>query len=183
MNYLEMFCRQVRARSKQHRESIHLLYPAHISSQIGSILRQELDSMVRVIYLLSISDMAHREELIKASVERREWTAKGKRKRITDREMVNLANNLHGWTESVYRFGCAFIHLSGFHDYRERDPMDMISIDEKNAILKHMRYYHGGPPNPNPTFNDLFPYLPQVYEKIASNLECYVKDLEDGKTI
>jgi len=59
----------------------------------------------------------------------------------------------------------------------------MISSDEKNAILKHMRYYHGGPPDPKPTFNDLIPYLPQVFEKIASNLERYIKNLEDGKTI
>lgn len=97
--------------------------------------------------------------------------------------MVDLANKLQGWTESVYRFGCAFIHLSSFHDYQERDPMDMVSDDEKKVILKHMRYYHGGPTEPNPKFNDLALYLPQVFEKIASNLEIYVRDLESGKTL
>lgn len=97
--------------------------------------------------------------------------------------MVDLANKLQGWTESVYRFGCAFIHLSNFHDYNERDPMDMITDEEKKAILDHMRYYHGGPLEPNPTFKHLVVYLPQVFEKIASNLECYVKNLEEGKTI
>lgn len=97
--------------------------------------------------------------------------------------MVSLANKLEGWAESVYRFGCAFIHLSSFHDYQERDPMDMVSDDEKKSILKHMRYYHGGPPDPNPTFNDLIPFLPQVFEKIASNLEFYIGELEGGKTL
>ncbi len=183
MSDLEVFCRQIRARSNEHREAVHLLYPARLSSQIVSILRQELDSMVRVIYLLSISDMAYRGELIKASVEGNQWTAKGSRKRITDRDMVTLANKLEGWAESVYRFGCAFIHLSSFHDYQERDPMDMISNDEKESILKHMRYYHGGPPDPDPTFNDLIPYLPRVFEKIAANLDCYIRDLEGGKTL
>jgi hypothetical protein len=183
MSHLEVFCRQVRARSNEHRTAISLLYPAHLSAQIVSILRQELDSMVRVIYLLSISDMAYRDELIKASVEGHQWTAKGTKRRITDRDMVNLANRLQGWTESVYRFGCAFIHLSSFHDYQERDPMDMISDDEKKAILKHLRYYHGGPPHHDPTFDALIPYLPRVFEKIASNLESYVGSLENGKTI
>jgi hypothetical protein len=139
--------------------------------------------MIRVIYLLSISDMAYRDALIKSSVEGHEWAAKGNSKRITDCDMVKLANKLQGWTESVYRFGCAFIHLSGFHDYQERDPMNIVSDDEKEAILKHMRYYHGGPLDPNPTFSDLIPYLPQVFEKIASNLEYYIKDLEAGKII
>jgi len=183
MNHLEVFCRQVRARSDDHREAIHLLYPARVLSQIVSILRQELDSMIRVIYLLSISDMAYRDELIRASVEGRQWTASGNRRRVTDRDMVNLANKLQGWTESVYRFGCAFIHLSNLHDYQERDPMEMISDDEKKAILKHMRHYHGGPPEPDPAFSDLFPYLPSVFEKIASNLDHYVKNLENGRTI
>jgi len=183
MNYLEVFCRQVRARSNEHRMAIGLMYPPRLSSQILSILRQELDSMIRVIYLLSISDMAYRDELIKASVEGHQWTKRGSRKKITDRDMINLANKLQDWIESVYRFGCAFIHLSSFHDYEERDPMDMISEDEKEAILKHMRYYHGGPLEPNPRFNDLIPYLPRVFEKITSNLECYIKDLESGKIV
>jgi hypothetical protein len=155
MSHLEVFCRQVRSRSDDHRKAIRLLYPARISSQIVSILRQELDSMIRVIYLLSTSDVTYRDELIKASVEGRVWTEKSGKRRITDRDMVDLATELHGWTESVYRFGCAFIHLSSFHDYQERDPMDMVSGDEKKAILEHMRYYHGGPLESDPKFDGI----------------------------
>jgi hypothetical protein len=180
---LEIFCRQIRARSDEHRASIRLVYHEGLLSQVLAILRQELDSMIRVIYLLSISDMPYREALIKASVEGRKWTAKGSKRRITDREMVDLANKLEGWTESVYRFGCAFIHLSSFHDYQERDPMDIISDEEKGAIIKHMRAYHGGPLQDEPKLKELVPYLPMVFNKIADNLECYVKDLETGKVI
>ena len=108
---------------------------------------------------------------------------KGGKKRITDRKMVDLANKLQSWTQSVYRFGCGFIHLSSFHDYEERDPIDMITVEEKEAILKHMKYYHGGPLEPDPRFRDLIPYLPSVFMKIADNLECYIKDLENKETI
>jgi hypothetical protein len=126
IDYLNIFCRQIRNRSNEHRQAVHLLSYAELPSQIVSILRQELDSMVRVVYLLTIPDMILRDELIKASVEGNQWeltTTKGKKRRVTDKEMVELANHLQGWTRSVYRFGCAFIHLSNFHDYQDRDPM------------------------------------------------------------
>ncbi|MFC2008246.1 hypothetical protein ACFLT0_00960 [Chloroflexota bacterium] len=97
--------------------------------------------------------------------------------------MLELANTLHGWTEYVYRFGCAFIHLSRFHDFRQRDPMDAIRNSEKEAILNYMRYYHGGPQLDSTRFSDLIPYLPMVFEKISGNLESYLEDLEAGKVV
>jgi hypothetical protein len=93
--------------------------------------------------------------------------------------MVEIANGMNGWTLSVYRFGCAFIHLSSFHDYRERDPMEAISEEERLAILSHMRHYHGGPCGNRPSFEELTFYLPDVFRKIASNLESYLMQLEE----
>jgi hypothetical protein len=178
MTSLETFCRQVRARSTEHRAAIHLLHGRRLLSQVVAILRQELDSMVRVIFLLSVADKPYRQQLIDASVNGAKWTVKGKSACITDREMVELAQSLHGWTQSVYKFGCAFIHLSRFHDYEHRDPLLALAKDEKAAILKHMRADHGGPAVAHPTFEDLLPYLPAVFEKVASNLEHYVEKLE-----
>ena len=182
MDYVETFCRQIRTRSAEHRSAIMLLQQGGIQSQITVILRQELDSMIRVIYLLSLSDEHRRAQLMQASVEGRKWTRAGSRNPITDRNMLDLANKLQGWSKSVYLFGCGFIHLSRFHDYRKRDPMDAISSEEREAVLRYMCYYHGGPRVPNPRFADLVPYLPMVFEKISSNLESYLKDLEMGKS-
>jgi hypothetical protein len=61
--------------------------------------------------------------------------------------------------------------------------MDIITAEEKENILKHMRYYHGGPLESEPKFDDLIFYLPMVFEKIAENLECYVRNLESGKIL
>ena len=47
---LMLFCRQVRSRSDEHSQAVKLLFPAKVSSQIISILRQELDSMIRVAH-------------------------------------------------------------------------------------------------------------------------------------
>lgn len=171
------FCRQIRARSAEHRAAVAALRFA--PGQVVSILRQELDSMIRVIFLLAQNDMAYRNDLIEASVSGKKWTAKGLCRRITDREMVELANKLHGWTHSVYQFGCGFIHLSNLHDYRNRDPLAQIAQVERAAILEHLRYYHGGPSNPLPTFDDLAPLLPNVFEKIADNLGFYLRQIEN----
>jgi len=143
MNTIDTFCRQVRARSSEHQRAVYLLHGEGLAGQIVAILRQELDSMVmvRVIYLLSIQDQVRRNQLVQASVDGLQWTAEGKNSQITDREMVDVTKKLQGWTGSVYKFGCAFIHLSRFHDYRERDPLSAISEAEKTDILQHMRSY------------------------------------------
>ena len=178
MTELGTFCRQVRSRSAEHRQALHAVRA--LSGQMVAVLRQELDSLVRVVFLLAQTNGRYRHQLIKASVEGRKWTLQGSRRRVTDREMVDLTNRLHGWTKSVYEFGCAFIHLSNLHDYRVRDPLEQIPRAERDAILHHLRYYHGGPAAPDPTFDDVVPLLPRVFDKVASNLECYVKSLEDN---
>ncbi|GAB4119851.1 MAG: hypothetical protein Kow00104_02560 [Rhodothalassiaceae bacterium] len=159
--------------------------PSPLPGQMVSILRQELDSRVRVVFLLAQKDRTFRNIPISAAVSGRFWTQPGteprKERRITDRDMIDLADRLHNWTRSVYKYGCAFIHLSNLHDYGARDPFLSLPDGERESILTHMRYFHGGPCGPNPTFRDLIPFLPDVFEKIASNLECYLEDLEkDG---
>lgn len=181
MSVVEVFCRQVRERSQENRKAITLLHGAVLLGQAVGILRQELDSMVRVIYLLSVTDRVRRAQLIGAAANGRKWNG-AKTGRVTDREMVDLAQKLHGWTGSVYRFGCAFIHLSSYHDYKSRDPIEGLDAQERTDLLHHMRYYHGGPASDDFTFHDLGPFLPGVFEKIASNLECYLEQLErDGQ--
>jgi hypothetical protein len=156
---------------------MRLLAGAGLAGQMVAILRQELDSMVRVIYLLEQSP-SRRAELIGASVKAERWRRQNSRAPVTDKEMVALAQSLQGWTQSVYKFGCAFIHLSALHDYNDRDPFTLLSSAEKTAILEHCRSYHGGPIGETVDFSELIPFLPRVFEKIADNLECYLKELE-----
>ena len=180
MSSLAIFLRQVRSRSLEHQRAMGLLSGAGLAGQMVSVLRQELDSMVRVIYLLTQS-RARREILINASVGGDKWSQEGSRAKVTDKEMVDLAQTLQGWTQSVYKFGCAFIHLSGLHDYNDRDPLEQLPDEERMNILNHCRYYHGGPSPGAERFDDLVPYLPRVLEKISGNLECYLEDIENGE--
>lgn len=180
---LSVFCRQIRERSEENRTAVVQLRPARTYGAIVGILRQELDSLVRVIYVLAAASRARRASLVSDAVSGRRWKRESGKGIVTDGEMVDIADSLHGWTRSVYKFGCAFIHLSSFHDYNHRDPLAQIPASERAAILEHMRYYHGGPAAENPTFEELAFFLPSVFEKIASNLEHYVRELEAGRDL
>lgn len=179
------FCRMVRERSVEHRGAMAVLGQQRFVSVALGLLRQELDSMVRVIYLLTTRSRPQRLALVRASLAGARWFRRdpgtGKKKLVTDREMVARANQLRGWSNSVYRFGCSFIHLSNFHDYRARDPFLALPVVEQRAVLEHLRYYHGGPATDSPGFSDLLPYIPRVFDKVHSNLGHYVVQLEgDG---
>jgi hypothetical protein len=161
---------------------MELLSTAGLAGQMLAVLRQELDSMVRVIYLLTQA-LPRRALLLQDSIEGRKRSQEGSRTPVTDREMVDLAQHLQVWTRSVYKFGCAFIHLSNLHDYNDRDPLEQLPHDERQDVVRHCRAYHGGPHTGAPIFADLVPYIPRVLEKIASNLECYLAKLEDGQVV
>jgi len=185
MENLTVFCRMIRARTQENRAAMHLIGTSNLAGPMVGILRQELDSMIRVIYLLCISDNNRRTALIEDSIRGLEWMEEppNQKRRITDREMVNLANGLQGWSKNVYKFGCAFVHLSRFHDYLCLDPMSAIEPAERGEVAYYMNYYHGTHFDSDLSFSDIVPYLPAVFEKISSNLECYLKELEDEKVL
>jgi len=62
-----------------------------------AVLRQELDSMVRCVFLLSVSDRRYRKRLLEDSVNGRPWRTEDGSRKITDRD---------SWTQNVYAFGC-----------------------------------------------------------------------------
>lgn len=177
MDEKAVFLRQIRSRSAEHRRAFDTLYNDRLYGVCISILRQELDSLVRTVYLLS-KPIDRRMELISASAQGHRWLQEYSRKPITDKEMVELTQLLHGWTRSVYQFGCAFIHLSANHDYSDRDPYLMIDDGERESILSHCRHYHGGPSSDTPTMDDFIPFLPAIMEKVSNNLTSYIRAIE-----
>lgn len=83
MSSLPIFLRQVRSRSREHLQAMQLLAPARLAGQMVSVLRQELDSMVRVIYLLT-QKPERRELLIEASVKGEKWLQESSRATVTE---------------------------------------------------------------------------------------------------
>jgi hypothetical protein len=177
MNSLELFCRQIYSRSEENCASIRVLLKERLYGNALSVLRQELDSLIRVLYLLSIEDIKFRRELIEASIQGKLWKTK-EGKLITDREMVNQANKMHGWAKSVYKFGCAFIHLSKYHDYMNRDLFQIMTKEERNDVKQHIEHFNQVTLKEDFTLNDIVPFLDKVFDKVSVNLECHLEDLK-----
>ena len=139
------FCNLVRDRSRENTEAMRMLdhRPGIVGPKIA-ILRQELDSMVRAIFLLSRPDPDERISLMEDTLQGRQWrvqTPNGKKPKVTDRMMVDLAQTLNGWTQAVYKFGCAFIHLSNFHGHGTEDPFQRLSKADRESVLHYLRHY------------------------------------------
>ncbi|CAM4034063.1 hypothetical protein FLSI110296_10470 [Flavobacterium sinopsychrotolerans] len=86
------FCRLLRERSNEHRKAINLMLLNELYGQTISFLRQELDSMVRVIFLIEQSDFSIGEHFVEQTLSNAKWTLPNSRTIVTDRQMVELSN-------------------------------------------------------------------------------------------
>ena len=151
-----------------------------------SILRQELDSFVRVIYLGQISDFNERERLMNQTMSGDKWTvltANNKLKQITDKDMVAKASDLKGYVRYVYKFGCGFIHLSDFHDYVTTNPFDKLDYSEQFDIVFYLHQYHGFPRDRELSVESISFLIPAIFEKVSSNLAYYFDNILNNKMI
>lgn len=178
---VNLFCDIVNQRSKEHSYAINILLQQQLYGQVISILRQELDSMVRVMFLLSISDLTLREHFISQTLEGIKWSYPNTKKIVTDKQMVDLANEFYGWSFFVYKLGCAFIHLSAMVYYKNSNPFLLLSVSERNDIKKFLHQYHGFPLELELNLGNIVPYLDKVFNKVSSNLAYYVENLRQNK--
>lgn len=174
MDHLVAFYDQAKARSLENQKAFKVLMENGCYGVAAGLLRQELDTLIRVAYLCYgnlASDEVHR--LVRDSVEGKRWrkiNTKGKVVPVTDREMVNLANQIGGWESHVYDFGCKFIHLSDAHNYKFSDPTSSISESDRASIISYLKEKHEYPHNAL-SFDLVKPYLIKVMKKITGNIE------------
>lgn len=142
----------------------------------GSVLRMELDSMIRVIYLLNNPDT--RDRILASCVTGNGF--KDERGRISDRRMIDIATHANSWVNAVYGFGNKFVHLTDAHNYADADPLQ--AYDRKDEVINYLNRYHIGklpepPLGPISTLPDIAAYAPLVLDKITSNLLGYIERL------
>jgi hypothetical protein len=176
MNILEKFIKQVENRSLENQNAFNLLYENECYGVCIGIIRQELDSLLRVSYLIEFNGWCFNEfafELVKNSVESGEWRYlnNNKFKRVTDKEMLDKG----GWESIVYDFGCGLIHLSNKHSYKHNSILN-ISQNEKEKIIDYMKKYHDFDKT-DVDMNDIVEYLPRIYKKIRENIDYYLEEI------
>jgi hypothetical protein len=150
------------------------------------LLRQELDSLIRVAYLSEQGASSQTARALMAdSVNGNQWTtatANGRYRRITDREMLDIAAHLGGWVEIIYLFGCKLIHLSDMHDYEVSDPFAKLSNQTRQEIITYLHDYHGYP-YPDIDQPKFEAYLPKVMQKLIENVTYYVAEIESANSV
>lgn len=152
-----------------------------LSTQMSTI-REEVDSLLRVIYLLGVSDYNELTDIIGNSFDQRMFgptRADGGTRRILDKSMIEAAAAQFDWLETLYDFGCSFIHLTGLHSYQERDPFRMLSPSEQEVIVEFVNRYYRATISANSQFTEVAHYLPQIFRKVAENLERLLGDLQE----
>ena len=172
---LENFLRIVTERSNEHTSSIFILHQQSNYGTCIGLLRQELDSLIRVCYLNTLLDIQEIESLIADTINGAQWKKDGKR--ITDRKMVEIASLYNHWAPEVYEFGNNFIHLTNFSDYKNIDPLRNFDQDHKLRIRQYLSQYHFFPTAIDITFENVAPYIPQIAKKVSDNLKSYLSDL------
>lgn len=182
----DKFVEIVKSRSKENTDSINLLFEKGIIGNCISILRQELDSFIRVIYLSKLGDMDERKRLMQLTINGEQWnelTINGRLRKITDRDMVNFADILFGYIKYVYKFGCGFIHLSSNHNFNSVNPFKSLSDYDKISIMNYLNQYHNFPLETDLTLDNFKPYLLKVYEKVSSNMLHHLDELREERIL
>jgi hypothetical protein len=175
----EEFRRMVTTRSKENRKSFRILYELKHYGNCLSILRQELDSAVRVLYLLN-KRQPERDHLIGLTLNNQKWFIlgpDGKKQLIVDKTILDFADSLEGWERSVHEFGYSFIHVSNNYNYLLKDPVAGLKGVEKERIGNHIRAYHRPDLPADYTLSDIIPILPAILDKLSGNLESYISRL------
>jgi hypothetical protein len=173
------FIRLTKDRSDSNISAILTLFNQKLYGQATAILRQELDSLIRVCYLLALPDSAERQRLINSTINGVKW--KIGKSNVTDRDMVKVASRYNHWAPEVYDFGNRFTHLTDFHDYKTIDPLATLEVSQKQMIRHYLSSYHQFPGEMQITFENVISYLPKVARKVSNNLNSYLSDLESDR--
>jgi len=179
MNILEKFIAQVQARSAENQKSFELLYKHECYGVCIGIIRQELDSLQRVSYLIDWDNgyqfRQNAFDLVSNNVQIGEWVflnANGKKQKVRDIDMLQTG----GWEAVVYNFGCGQVHLTDKHLYRDFDPVVKMRDEEKQLTIEYLKKYHGFDKR-EVDMNDIIQYLPKIYKKIYENIECNLEEI------
>jgi len=177
---IQDFIELVNTRSSENKKSMDVLFEQNLIGNCISVLRQELDTFIRIIYLGRTTDLAERKRLMQMTLDGEKWkvlNSNNKLVNVTDRNMVDLSSEVKGYVGYVYKFGCSFVHLSDYHNYEENNPFEKLPYNEQLDIITYLHQYHRYPRDSKLTITNVTNYLPKIFDKISSNMLYYNEQL------
>lgn len=144
-----------------------------------SIMCQELDQVIRVLFLLK-SKRHERDQFINLSINSQKWFLLGKdnkKEYITDDIFLKFAETLGGWERSIYEFGTSFKSLSNNYNYLLKDPIISLNETERKRLYDYIKEYHVSDFPSDFSLKDIIPVLPLIFEKLSLSLRSYITQL------
>jgi hypothetical protein len=146
------------------------LLEAECYALIGTIIRIELDSLIRVNDFNNANDIK-KESLLDSFFNGNKWPN-------TDRNMVEKLSSSLSWAKHIYDFCCAFIHLSPYHDWASTSDIPNLTQDKRRSIVSEIKAQQNDDWGYDTSlvitedfgFDDLIPFAPHIFKKLRKNL-------------
>ena len=188
-NLESQFFEAIKKRSDEHKKAFEFAVQEKLYGQMGAIIRQELDSLLRVDYFKRLSEQEKKDTLAK-------FLANEKRTFPSDANMLEtntikyelpskdcdeeielmLGAMSMGWTRFIYSIGCSLIHLTQLHNSGEVEPQLAFTDEERREIVEGVNCWQklamksSFRISQDFTFNDLVMAAPAAFHKLRSNL-------------
>ena len=166
------FFKIVKARSDENEKAFALLMQGECYALVGATIRMELDSLIRLFDYKGADD-SRKEQLLDEFFKGRSWSK-------LEWKLVESMSSTIGWTEHIYKFCCAFVHLSPYHDWATNDNIPNLTRKRRRLIVQELRNQQNDTWGYDTTlsieedftFSDLILFAPHIFKKLRGNLLC-----------
>jgi hypothetical protein len=176
---VEEYKKLISHRLDENMKSFKLLFDMKHYGNCISIMCQELDQIMKLLFLLN-RNKTERKQFMESSIESHKWfilNKENKKEYITDDDIAKYSESLSGWDKSIYEFGLAFGHLTNSFNYGSKDPIKSMNEIYRNMLYDYIREYHNANYPKDFTLDDLIPVLPNIFDSISLHLQSYMNEL------
>jgi hypothetical protein len=166
-------------RLEENLKSFKLLFGINHYGNCISIMCQELDQIIRLLYLLN-QRKEEQIQFMESSINSHRWYLVNQdhtKKYITDEDIIEYSKELRGWDKSIYEFGIAFDCLSNNFNYGSKNPIKSMNEIDRKKLSDYIIEYHKADFPDEFTIDDLIPILPSIIKLISEKLTIYLERL------
>jgi|SRR5208282_4151651 len=164
-------------RMQENMKSFKLLFNIKHYGNCISIMCQELDQLIRLLFLLN-SNSDEKKQFMYSAINSQRWyiiNNENKKEYVTDETLLKFAETLNDWDRSIYEFGFSFNDLSTNFNYGSRDPIKSMNERNRKKLYNYVKEYHVRDFPASFSLDDLIPVLPMIIEEISSKLNKYLE--------
>jgi hypothetical protein len=166
-------------RLDENMKSFNLLFDLKHYGNCISIMCQELDQIVRLLYLINISP-DYRKQLISSSINNQKWHithVDNQKEYITDEILLDFSKMLNGWEKSIIEFGYLFKSISVNYNYGLRDPIKSMTDPDRLKLYVYIQEYHSSSFPKQFSTDEIIPILPMIMKLIGENMNNYLSKI------